>query len=173
MRARPGGRHLSQGGRMGRCGLVLGGLLFRLRHRASHESGLLPTLNCGSPVPRRWPRPPMPSAPRNVASAWSTFCWRRAFQTTRYPCPPIMLSSSPQPKRRWLPRLTARDARLDAAVNRILVRAGELYSRSSSPPRRRGSGEGDLGRLRCARDCPRRRSVDRSWCFRPSLEDAE
>ena len=28
------------------------------------------------------------------------------------PCPPIMLSSSPQPKRRWLPRPTARDARL-------------------------------------------------------------
>lgn len=82
------------------------------------------TLNCGSPVPRRWLRPPMPSAPRNVASAWSTFCWRRAFQTTRYPCPPIMLSSSPQPKRRWLPRPTARDARLSMRVNRILVRAG-------------------------------------------------
>ena len=47
-----------------------------------------------------------------VAQAAETFCWRRAFQTTRYPCPPIMLSSSPQPKRRWLPRPTARDARL-------------------------------------------------------------
>lgn len=29
----------------------------------------------------------------------------------RYPRPPITLSSSPRPKRRWLPRPTARDAR--------------------------------------------------------------
>ncbi len=88
----------------GQCGLVLGGLLFDSVTELPLRSGLL-TLNCGSPVPRRWLQAAVPSAPRNVASAWSTFCWACLPKTTRYPCPPICLSSSPQPKRRWLPGL--------------------------------------------------------------------
>ena len=51
-----------------------------------------------------------------VAQAADAFspeeCRERVVDLLLYPCPPIMLSSSPQPKRRWLPRPTARDARL-------------------------------------------------------------
>ena len=44
---------------------------------------------------------------------------------------------------------------LDAAVNRILVRAGVNLTPSVVVALvDGGSGEGDLGRLRCARDCP-------------------
>lgn len=52
---------------------------------------------------------------------------------------------------------------LDAAVNRILVRAGVNLTPSVVVALVDGGGEGDLGGLRCARDCPYALGV----CSRP------
>ena len=110
---------------MGRCGLRLRSVTTSIPLQSFSTRPAATTLNCGSRAPRRWPRRLTPSIPRNAASAWSTFCWRPAFPTTRFPCPPITLSSSPPAE---APVVTeayrkGREA-LDAAVNRILVRAG-------------------------------------------------